>query len=191
MVRSGPADLGKIPEAEAKQQEDASPEDEDLPKIERKASAAYWAAEGWDPDERVYTGAACGNEVHHTAVTDPAPASLVECIQPGEPASDSLSAKPTAPADTKTGDEYWDAPEWDADQRVYAGAPAEQGEVEAVAQKLPLKKKKDKTGQGLAEGENPFCMGEASPEEEPEESEPAGISRRYSSAFWYQAAENC
>ena len=50
--------------------ENSTPTTEASSNLSRKGSNAYWDADQWDPDQRVYVGAEAGQKTHLTAVID-------------------------------------------------------------------------------------------------------------------------
>eukprot|EP00927_Polykrikos_kofoidii_P005862 TRINITY_DN12344_c0_g2_i1.p1 TRINITY_DN12344_c0_g2~~TRINITY_DN12344_c0_g2_i1.p1 ORF type:complete len:319 (-),score=62.18 TRINITY_DN12344_c0_g2_i1:249-1205(-) len=78
---------------QVREEEIASREDEELAacdqvreeEIASREDEAYWGADGWDPEERVYVGAASGKTHHRTAFTDFRKTCDVSCAkQPSE-----------------------------------------------------------------------------------------------------------
>lgn len=81
------------------------------PPIVRADSAAYWDAEGWDPDDRVYVGASSGETNHLVAVQPEAGAPKAEAADAElpKPSSASGAAAPEIPQiSRKDSSDFWD-----------------------------------------------------------------------------------
>eukprot|EP00929_Paragymnodinium_shiwhaense_P024283 TRINITY_DN14994_c1_g1_i2.p1 TRINITY_DN14994_c1_g1~~TRINITY_DN14994_c1_g1_i2.p1 ORF type:complete len:1185 (-),score=302.51 TRINITY_DN14994_c1_g1_i2:98-3652(-) len=134
-AKAEPAPSAKTPQA-------AAPAPETL---KRTNSDAYWNAEGWDPDERVYTNAEGGGANHLMAVKPDAAASAASPT----PQGDAAKAQPAPPANSPQAvggdaevpraasssgarllradsEAYWDSDQWNPDERVYVGASSGQ-----------------------------------------------------------------
>mmetsp|Transcript_63928 Transcript_63928/g.187530 ORF Transcript_63928/g.187530 Transcript_63928/m.187530 type:complete len:153 (-) Transcript_63928:3-461(-) len=129
--------------ADAATPQNEEAQEEELIKIPRVASGAYWGAEGWDPEARIYVGAEAGlqnhlvavqpkkedgSDVHvHSAETKaPGPDAAEKTPPPaGEqpiPAADGEAEKPLIPIKRVDSGTYWGADSWDPEARVYVGA---------------------------------------------------------------------
>jgi len=108
--------------------------------LPRVGSSNYWDSDAWDPDNRIYVGAAEGMTHHRIAVTEEATAPAVAppaLVVPAASTTTTAEAAPTRSAGSSASPavvvthppivrvnsyNYWGSDAWDADNRVYVGA---------------------------------------------------------------------